>query len=117
MNIIHSMHEQCACEHVEMTLDDGASLHSVAVRIAGPPVVTDSLLSIRHPKVRVLREDSALATESRTERAFPCGGNKDHRVDQLAVSVVTTFMNTLRKYWPFRDAADGRAFHGGGRRA
>jgi len=39
-----------------------------------------------------------------TEGAFPLFGNNDNRVDQLAVWLVSTFMNKLRKYPTYRGA-------------
>ena len=43
-------------------------------------------------------------TDYQTEGTFPLFGNNDNRVDQLAVWVVSTFMNKLRKYPTYRNA-------------
>jgi formate C-acetyltransferase len=43
-------------------------------------------------------------TDYRTEGSFPVFGNNDNRVDQLAVWLVSTFMNKLRKYPTYRNA-------------
>ena len=41
---------------------------------------------------------------TRPRATFPLFGNNDNRVDQLAVWVVSTFMNKLRKYPTYRNA-------------
>jgi formate C-acetyltransferase len=54
--------------------------------------------------VRVVRDETGLVTDYRTEGSFPVFGNNDNRVDQLAVWLVSTFMNKLRKYPTYRKA-------------
>jgi formate C-acetyltransferase len=66
--------------------------------------VADSLSAIQHATVRVVRDESGLVMDYVTEGTFPVFGNNDNRVDQLAVWLVSTFMNKLRKYPTYRHA-------------
>ena len=104
MNVIHYMHDKYAYERVEMALHDYAPLRTMAFGIAGMSVVADSLSAIEYAKVRVIRDATGLVTDYKTEGTFPVFGNNDNRVDQLAVWLVSTFMNKLRKYPTYRNA-------------
>ena len=104
MNIIHFMHDKYAYERVEMALHDYAPLRTMAFGIAGMSVVADSLSAMKYAKVRVVRDATGLVTDYQTEGTFPVFGNNDNRVDQLAVWLVSTFMNKLRKYPTYRNA-------------
>ena len=104
MNIIHYMHDKYAYERVEMALHDYAPLRTMAFGMAGMSVVADSLSAIKYAKVRVVRDEKGLVTDYQTEGTFPVFGNNDNRVDQLAVWLVSTFMNKLRKYPTYRNA-------------
>jgi formate C-acetyltransferase len=104
MNIIHYMHDKYAYERIEMALHDYAPLRTMAFGIAGLSVVADSLSAIKYAKVRVVRDDTGLITDYKTEGEFPLYGNNDNRVDQLAVWAVSKFMSKLRKYPTYRHA-------------
>jgi formate C-acetyltransferase len=104
MNIIHFMHDKYAYERLEMALHDYAPLRTMAFGMAGMSVVADSLSAIRYARVTVVRDESGLVTDYRTEGTFPLFGNNDNRVDQLAAWVVSTFMSKLRKYPTYRHA-------------
>jgi formate C-acetyltransferase len=104
MNVIHYMHDKYAYERIEMALHDYAPVRTMAFGIAGMSVVADSLSAIEHATVRVVRDETGLVTDYRTEGSFPVFGNNDNRVDQLAVWLVSTFMNKLRKYPTYRNA-------------
>jgi len=104
MNIIHYMHDKYAYERIEMALHDYAPIRTMAFGIAGLSVVADSLSAIRYAKVRPVRDETGLITDYVTEGDFPKFGNNDNRADQLAVWVVSTFMNKLRKYPTYRNA-------------
>jgi len=104
MNIIHYMHDKYAYERLEMALHDYAPLRTMAFGIAGLSVVADSLSAIRYAKVLVIRDETGLVIDYRTEGEFPQFGNNDNRVDQLASWIVITFMNKLRKYPTYRHA-------------
>jgi formate C-acetyltransferase len=104
MNVIHYMHDKYSYERIEMALHDYAPIRTMAFGIAGLSVIADSLSAIRYAKVRPLRDETGLITDYVTEGDFPKFGNNDNRVDQLAVWVVGTFMNKLRKYPTYRKA-------------
>jgi formate C-acetyltransferase len=76
----------------------------MAFGMAGMSVVADSLSAIKHAKVRVVRDESGLVIDYKTEGEFQLFGNNDNRVDQLAVWVVSAFMKNLRKYPTYRNA-------------
>ena len=104
MNVIHYMHDKYAYERVEMALHDYAPLRTMAFGMAGMSVVADSLSAIKYGKVTVVRDKTGLVTDYQTEGMFPVFGNNDNRVDQLAVWLVSTFMNKLRKHPTYRHA-------------
>jgi formate C-acetyltransferase len=104
MNVIHYMHDKYAYERIEMALHDYAPVRTMAFGIAGMSVVADSLSAIKHAKVRVIRDQTGLATDYKIEGSFPQFGNNDNRVDHLASWVVSTFMSKLRKYPTYRNA-------------
>jgi formate C-acetyltransferase len=76
----------------------------MAFGIAGLSVVADSLSAIRHARVKVIRDDTGLVVDYKTEGDFPKFGNNDNRVDQLAATVVSMFMGKLRKHPTYRNA-------------
>ena len=100
MNVIHYMHDKYAYERLEMALHDYAPLRTMAFGIAGLSVVADSLSAIKYARVKVVRDATGLVTDYQTEGTFPLFGNNDNRVDQLAVWVVSTFMDKLRSTPP-----------------
>lgn len=104
MNVIHYMHDKYAYERVEMALHDYAPYRTMAFGMAGMSVVADSLSAIRHAVVYVVRDETGLITDYRTEGEFPVFGNNDNAVDQIASWLVSTFMNKLRKYPTYRNA-------------
>jgi formate C-acetyltransferase len=104
MNVIHYMHDKYAYERIEMALHDYAPVRTMAFGIAGLSVVADSLSAIHYAKVKVVRDDTGLIIDYKTEGEFPKFGNNDNRVDHFASWVVTTFMNKLRKYPTYRNA-------------
>ncbi len=104
LNVIHYMHDKYSYERLEMALHDYAPLRTMAFGIAGMSVVADSLSAIKYAKVRCVRDDTGLIVDYETEGTFPMFGNNDNRVDQLAVWLVSTFMNKLRKYPTYRKA-------------
>jgi formate C-acetyltransferase len=104
MNVIHYMHDKYAYERVEMALHDYAPVRTMAFGMAGLSVVADSLSAIRYAKVRVVRDETGLVTDYKTEGEFPQFGNNDNRVDQLATWLASTFMSKLRKHPTYRNA-------------
>src|SRR4051812_3742903 len=104
MNVIHYMHDKYSYERIEMALHDYAPVRTMAFGIAGLSVVADSLSAIRHARVKVIRDETGLITDYKTEGDFPKFGNNDNRVDLLAAAVVSMFMNKLRKHPAYRNA-------------
>lgn len=104
LNCVHYMHDKYAYERIEMALHDREILRTMACGIAGLSVVADSLSAMKYGKVRVLRTADGLITEYQTEGDFPAYGNDDDRVDDIAVSLVETFMQKIRQYPTYRNA-------------
>ena len=104
LNAIHYMHDKYSYEAIEMALHDREILRTMACGIAGLSVVADSLSAIKYAKVKVIRNETGLAVDYQTEGDFPKFGNDDNRVDDIAVEVVKTFMNKLRKHHTYRDS-------------
>jgi formate C-acetyltransferase len=104
MNVIHYMHDKYSYERIEMALHDYAPVRTMAFGIAGLSVVADSLSAIRHARIKVIRDESGLVVDYKTEGDFPKFGNNDNRVDHLAAAVVSMFMSKLRKHPTYRNA-------------
>ncbi|HBT59693.1 MAG TPA: formate C-acetyltransferase [Acholeplasmataceae bacterium] len=105
LNIIHYMHDKYAYESFEMALHDRDVTRFFATGVAGLSVVADSLSAIKYATVTpIYDEESGLVVDFKTEGEFPCYGNNDDRVDQIAVDLVTKFMNMIRKHETYRDS-------------
>jgi len=104
LNFIHYMHDKYSYEKLEMALHDKDVLRTMACGIAGLSVVADSLSAIKFAKVKVKRDETGLAIDYEVEGDFPKYGNDDERVDDIAVYVVKTFMNKLKKYETYRNS-------------
>jgi len=106
MNCIHYMHDKYFYERLEMALHDRDILRTMAFGIAGLSVVADSLSAIKYGKIRVARDATGLVVDYQNEgnRATPQFGNNDDRVDQIASSIVTSFMEKIRKHPTYRNA-------------
>ena len=104
LNAIHYMHDKYSYEAIEMALHDRKIYRTMACGIAGLSVVADSLSAIKYAKVKVIRDENGLATDYEIEGDFPKFGNDDDAVDQIAVNIVKTFMNKLRKHQTYRNS-------------
>ncbi|WP_029287720.1 formate C-acetyltransferase [Cellulomonas sp. HZM] len=104
LNCVHYMHDKYAYERIEMALHDREVLRTMACGIAGLSVVADSLSAIKHAKVRALRTADGLVTEYAIEGDFPAYGNDDDRADDIAVALVRSFMEKIRRYPTYRGA-------------
>ena len=104
LNAIHYMHDKYSYEAIEMALHDREILRTMACGIAGLSVVADSLSAIKYAKVKVIRDENGLAIDYEIEGDYPKFGNDDDRVDQIAVDIVKTFMNKLRKHQTYRNS-------------
>ncbi len=104
LNAIHYMHDKYSYEAIEMALHDREIIRTMACGIAGLSVVADSLSAIKYAKVKVIRNELNLAVDYEIEGDFPKYGNDDDRVDEIAVNIVKTFMNKLRKHQTYRNS-------------
>ncbi|MFF3021716.1 formate C-acetyltransferase [Gottfriedia sp. NPDC057948] len=104
LNVIHYMHDKYSYERIEMALHDTKILRTMATGIAGLSVVTDSLSAIKYGQVKVIRDENGLAVDFETTGEYPKYGNNDDRVDSIAVELVETFMQKLRKHPTYRNS-------------
>ncbi|PGH47165.1 formate C-acetyltransferase [Streptomyces sp. Ru87] len=104
LNVIHAMHDKYAYERLEMALHDHPAHRTMACGIAGLSVAADSLSAVKHAQVHVIRDASGLAVDYRVEGDFPAYGNNDDRADALAVDLVRSFMDKVRRHPAYRDA-------------
>jgi formate C-acetyltransferase len=104
LNVIHYMHDKYAYERLEMALHDYAPGRTLACGVAGLSVAADSLSAIRYATVRPVRDDSGLIVDFETTGDFPCYGNADDRVDDIAVDLVESFLAKIRRRPAYRDA-------------
>ena len=104
LNVIHYMHDKYAYEKVQMALHDRDVKRYFATGIAGLSVVADSLSAIKYAKVKVIRDEDGIVTDYQVEGDFPKYGNNDDRVDSIAVNLVRTFMDKIRKHHTYRDS-------------
>ena len=104
LNAIHYMHDKYSYEAIEMALHDREIVRTMACGIAGLSVVADSLSAIKYAKVKVIRDENGLAVDYVVEGDYPKFGNDDDAVDQIAVNIVKTFMNKLRKHQTYRNS-------------
>lgn len=104
LNCIHYMHDKYAYERIEMALHDSEILRTMACGIAGLSVAADSLSAIKYAKVVPVRDDNGLVTDYLIEGDFPKFGNDDDRVDSIAVELVESFMEKVRKFPTYRDS-------------
>ena len=102
LNAIHYMHDKYSYEALEFALHDRNIIRTMACGIAGLSVAVDSLSAIKYAKVKVIRDETGLATDYQIEGDFPKYGNDDDRVDQIAVDIVKTFLRKLQRYHTYR---------------
>ena len=102
LNIIHYMHDKYAYEAIQMALHDREVKRFFATGIAGLSVVADFLSAIKYAKVKAIRDEDGLVYDYEIEGDFPKYGNNDDRVDKLAVDLVESFMNKIRKHHVYR---------------
>lgn len=103
LNVIHYMHDKYSYEKIQMALHDRDVKRYFATGIAGLSVVADSLSAIKYAKVKCIRDEDGLVVDYEVEGDYPKYGNNDDRVDQLAVKIVRSFMDKIRKHHTYRD--------------
>ncbi len=105
LNAIHYMHDKYYYEAAEMALIDTEVKRSFATGIAGFSHVVDSLSAIKYAKVKVIRDpETGVAKEFETEGDFPRYGNDDDRADDIAIWLLRTFMEKIKKHHTYRDS-------------
>ena len=85
-----------------MALHDREVKRYFATGIAGLSVVADSLSAIKYAKVTPVRDEDGLVVDYKVEGEFPKYGNNDDRVDEIAVEIVRSFMDKVRKHHTYR---------------
>lgn len=103
LNVIHYMHDRYCYEKVQMALHDRDVKRYFATGIAGLSVVADSLSAIKYAKVKAIRDEDGIVIDYEVEGDFPKYGNNDDRVDDIAVDIVTSFMDKVKKHHTYRD--------------
>ncbi|MDF2699110.1 MAG: formate acetyltransferase [Haloplasmataceae bacterium] len=105
LNVIHYMHDKYSYERSQMALHDKHVKRYFATGIAGLSVVADSLSAIKYSKVKVIRDPQTnIAVDFEVEGEYPCFGNNDDRVDQIAQQIVENFMTKIRNHKTYRDS-------------
>ncbi|MGO0881324.1 formate C-acetyltransferase [Clostridioides difficile] len=104
LNVIHYMHDKYSYEALEMALHDRDIFRTMACGMAGLSVCADSLSAIKHAKVKTIRNEQGIAVDFEIEGDYPKYGNNDDRVDSIAVELVESFMNKIRKNKTYRNS-------------
>ena len=104
LNVIHYMHDKYSYEALEMALHDRDVFRTMACGIAGLSVCADSLSAIKYAKVKTIRNEQGVVVDFEVEGDFPKYGNNDDRVDDIAVELVESFMNKIRKNKTYRNS-------------
>ncbi|MBQ8540282.1 MAG: formate C-acetyltransferase [Clostridia bacterium] len=105
LNAIHYMHDKYYYEAAEMALIDTEVKRSFATGIAGFSHVVDSLSAIKYAKVKVIRdEETGVAKHFEIEGEFPKYGNDDDRADDIAIWLLRTFMEKIKKHHTYRES-------------
>lgn len=104
LNLIHYMHDKYFYEAAEMALIDTDVRRTFATGIAGFSHVVDSLCAIKYAKVKTVRNEQGVVVDYVTEGDFPRYGNDDDRADELAVWLLKTFLNKIKKFHTYRDS-------------
>ena len=104
LNLIHYMHDKYYYEAAEMALIDTDVRRTFATGIAGFSHVVDSLSAIKYAKVRTIRDETGFIVHYETEGDFPRYGNDDDRADDIAVWLLRTFLEKVKKHHTYRNS-------------
>ena len=104
LNMIHYMHDKYYYEAAEMALIDTDVRRTFATGIAGFSHVVDSLSAIKYAKVRTIRDENGKVVDYETIGDFPKYGNDDDRADEIAVKILSVFMDKLKYCHTYRDS-------------
>lgn len=104
LNLIHYMHDKYCYEALEMALHDTVVRRFFATGIAGLSCAVDSLSAIKYAEVTPIRNEHGIITDFSTKGDFPKYGNNDDRADDIAIWLVKTFMNKIKKNFTYRES-------------
>ena len=104
LNLIHYMHDKYYYEAAEMALIDTDVKRTFATGIAGFSHVVDSLSAIKYAKVKTVRDETGIVVDYITEGDFPKYGNDDDRADDIAVWLLGTFLEKIKKRHTYRNS-------------
>lgn len=104
LNLIQFMHDKYYYEAAEMALIDTDVRRTFATGIAGFSHVVDSLSAIKYAKVKTIRNEDGVVVDYETEGDFPRYGNDDDRADEIAVWLLKTFLDKIKKHHTYRDS-------------
>ena len=104
LNLIHYMHDKYYYEAAEMALIDTDVRRTFATGIAGFSHVVDSLSAIKYATVRPIRDDAGICIDFSIEGDFPRYGNDDDRADDIAVWLLRTFLDKIKKHHTYRNS-------------
>ena len=104
LNLIHYMHDKYYYESAQMALIDTDVRRTFATGIAGFSHVVDSLSAIKYAKVKPIRDENGIAIDFEIEGDFPRYGNDDDRADEIAVWLLKTFIEKVKKQYTYRNS-------------
>lgn len=104
LNLIHYMHDKYYYESAQMALIDTDVRRTFATGIAGFSHVVDSLSAIKYAKVKPIRDENGIAIDFKIEGDFPRYGNDDDSADEIAVWLLKTFIEKVKKQYTYRNS-------------
>ena len=104
LNLIHYMHDKYCYEAFEMALHDTDVHRFFATGIAGLSCAVDSLSAIKYAYVTPIRDKNGVVINYNILGDYPKYGNNDDRADEIAVWLVKTFMNKIKKHTTYRNS-------------
>ena len=104
LNLIQYMHDKYYYEAAEMALIDTDVRRTFATGIAGFSHVVDSLSAIKYAKVKTVRDETGLVIGYETEGDFPKYGNDDDRADEIAVWLLKSFIDKVKRRHTYRNS-------------
>ena len=104
LNLIQYMHDKYYYEAAEMALIDTDVRRTFATGIAGFSHVVDSLSAIKYAIVKPIRDDAGITVDFSTKGDFPRYGNDDDRADDIALWLLKTFLEKIKKHHTYRNS-------------
>ena len=104
LNLIQYMHDKYYYEAAEMALIDTDVRRTFATGIAGFSHVVDSLSAIKYAKVKTVRDENGLVVDYQIDGEFPKYGNDDDRADDIAVWLLKTFLEMIKRRHTYRNS-------------